>query len=401
MMTDSLSEQFVELVTEYRDRLQPNTRRFIKRLHPEFVQRVDRSDVLGEFPTLNEKLWALRNNVMHRPVCYCGNHTNFHTSAGKYHVFCSTRCSRMNPDTLAARNARRIQSGAVKKAQATITARYGADGIKQRRQAGVRAKYGVDNYFSTHEFKQWMIAHNMEKYGVAAFSQTPEYLAKTKKTNLRRYGAEHYAQSEQYKLNQHRRYEQTSDLLMGLHGVRHSSQIKISHVMHLLQDSGWLYLQYIELNKTSSQIAHELSVSATTILNYLRRAEIDIKSFVHGYSRKCVHWLTDIMNNHGIDIQHALNGGEYCIPGTRYRADGYCQQTHTIYEFHGDVWHGNPALFGPADCPNPFSPCTARELYAKTLIKESLIQELGYNLVVMWEHQWDSELKQRSDMHSA
>ena len=34
--------------------------------------------------------------------------------------------------------------------------------------------------------------------------------------------------------------------------------------------------------------------------------------------------------------------GEFRIPKTKFKADGYDENTKTIYEFHGDYWHGNP-----------------------------------------------------------
>lgn len=46
-----------------------------------------------------------------------------------------------------------------------------------------------------------------------------------------------------------------------------------------------------------------------------------------------------------IIFQHGGNDGEYHIPETNYKADGYCKETNTIYEFHGDFWHGNPYIF--------------------------------------------------------
>ena len=39
-------------------------------------------------------------------------------------------------------------------------------------------------------------------------------------------------------------------------------------------------------------------------------------------------------------IEHAGNAGEYCIPNTRYTADGYDRDTNTVYEFQGCFWHG-------------------------------------------------------------
>jgi hypothetical protein len=60
------------------------------------------------------------------------------------------------------------------------------------------------------------------------------------------------------------------------------------------------------------------------------------------YSQKAINWIKSIEVEHNIKIQHAENGGEYHIPGTRWKADGYCEELHTIYEYHGDYWHGNP-----------------------------------------------------------
>jgi hypothetical protein len=105
------------------------------------------------------------------------------------------------------------------------------------------------------------------------------------------------------------------------------------------------------------------------------------------HSKIQIQWLNLISTLQNIDIQHAENSCEYTIPNTRFRADGYCQETNTIYEFHGDYWHGNPLLFKPSNM-NKTTHCTFGELYQKTLDKEDLIKSLGYNLVVMWEYDW-------------
>jgi len=105
-----------------------------------------------------------------------------------------------------------------------------------------------------------------------------------------------------------------------------------------------------------------------------------------GYSRGQIVWLNFIQVLRKINIQHAENGGEYRILTTNYKADGYCEATNTIYEFHGDLWHGNPKIFNP-EIISYFGK-TYGELYQKTLEREEQIKDLGYNLVVMWEHDW-------------
>ena len=56
-------------------------------------------------------------------------------------------------------------------------------------------------------------------------------------------------------------------------------------------------------------------------------------------SNMVVKWLTYVAEKEGIHIQHVRNGGEKSVNG-RYSLDGYCQETHTAYEFQGCFWHG-------------------------------------------------------------
>ena len=106
-----------------------------------------------------------------------------------------------------------------------------------------------------------------------------------------------------------------------------------------------------------------------------------------GYSKTQIIWLELISSTKNIYIQHAENQGEYKIPNTNFKADGYCEETNTIYEFHGDYWHGNPKRFNPTIINNT-THCTFGDLYQKTIDKEKKIKELGYNLISIWESDW-------------
>lgn len=87
-----------------------------------------------------------------------------------------------------------------------------------------------------------------------------------------------------------------------------------------------------------------------------------------------------------VNIQHAGNGGEYRIPNTCMSADGYCSETNTIYEFDGDVFHGNPNIYGPTDKCHPFNKTTtAEQLYNDTLTKHNRLRNMGFTLVTIWE----------------
>ena len=108
----------------------------------------------------------------------------------------------------------------------------------------------------------------------------------------------------------------------------------------------------------------------------------------NNYSKKQILWLNHISKYYNLNIQHAEITYEFTIPETQYRADGYCKENNTIYEFHGDFWHGNPNIYNHNDI-NKITNCTFKELYDKTIIKEKRIKELGYNLVVIWEYDWN------------
>jgi hypothetical protein len=74
------------------------------------------------------------------------------------------------------------------------------------------------------------------------------------------------------------------------------------------------------------------------------------------YSKKCIEWLENIMKKDNIFIQHAKNIGEKKIKinNKLFKLDGYCEKTNTVYEFYGDIWHGNPLKYNENDI-NPIN----------------------------------------------
>jgi hypothetical protein len=108
------------------------------------------------------------------------------------------------------------------------------------------------------------------------------------------------------------------------------------------------------------------------------------------YSKEAIKWLDYVANqsNPPIVIKHAENGGEYAIRyrSNTYFADGYCAETNTVYEFHGSYWHGDPTVYQREEM---LLSKTAGQLYDETIERENIIKSLGYNLVVMWESEWN------------
>ena len=77
--------------------------------------------------------------------------------------------------------------------------------------------------------------------------------------------------------------------------------------------------------------------------NFLKEDSIAV--FTHdrqlktNQSNMAVKWLSYVAEKEDIHIQHVRNGGEKSVNG-KYLLDGYCEETHTAYEFQGCFWHG-------------------------------------------------------------
>ena len=108
-----------------------------------------------------------------------------------------------------------------------------------------------------------------------------------------------------------------------------------------------------------------------------------------GFSKICIEWLENTMKEQNIFIQHALNDGEYRldIDNKIYYCDGFCKDTNTIYEFYGDFFHGNPNIYNKEDI-NKLTKKSFGELYDKTIERENVLKNQGYNLISIWENDY-------------
>ena len=116
------------------------------------------------------------------------------------------------------------------------------------------------------------------------------------------------------------------------------------------------------------------------------------------YSKKSILWLELMQKRHKNTIKHALNQGEYNVPNTRFKADGYCEETNTIYSFHGCHWHGHPKCQKsklPNNEENILLPSAV--LYAMTVDRCVKLKKLNYKVIEKWECDFDKEMKNISE----
>ena len=101
------------------------------------------------------------------------------------------------------------------------------------------------------------------------------------------------------------------------------------------------------------------------------------------YSNISIQWLEWKMHQDHIFIRHSLNHSEgekmILADGHRYRVDGFCETTNTVYEYHGCFFHGCPTCHARGDrVKHPRTGQSMSELYALAIKKEASLKKLGY-----------------------
>lgn len=77
------------------------------------------------------------------------------------------------------------------------------------------------------------------------------------------------------------------------------------------------------------------------------------------------------------------------IGGKKYFVDGFDKNTNTVYEYNGDYWHGNPKIYNQNSIT--YFGVSFGYLYNRTIIKQKTLQEAGYNVVSIWESDFNGK----------
>ena len=120
------------------------------------------------------------------------------------------------------------------------------------------------------------------------------------------------------------------------------------------------------------------------------------------HSLKALQWLyfrEQLFPKNGASadrIQHVRNGGEQTVRTDTniYFVDGYDVTTKTVYEFHGCLFHGCPTCYPVRDIKHYCAPDrTMQELYNATEAKRMALLRAGFNVLEIWECQWDEQVR--------
>jgi len=122
-------------------------------------------------------------------------------------------------------------------------------------------------------------------------------------------------------------------------------------------------------------------------------------------AREYLHITQKQLEAKGKTLQHRDNGGEFSIPGTNYKADGYCPKDNTVYEFQSCFWHGCTTCFkNRHEKHYRLADRTFHEVHKETVQRIQKIRQQGYNVNTIWECQWmkmkedDPDLKAEAEI---
>ncbi len=85
-----------------------------------------------------------------------------------------------------------------------------------------------------------------------------------------------------------------------------------------------------------------------------------------------------------------VHGGEKAIVDKElsktYHVDGFCEETGTVYEFYGCVYHGCSLCFDGSN-DHPFqSERKMCDVYEETVRREKRLKAFGFTVKLIWEH---------------
>ena len=130
-------------------------------------------------------------------------------------------------------------------------------------------------------------------------------------------------------------------------------------------------------------------------------ASVPIHGSADTYSQASIVWLNWVAKQRNIKIQHALSPeGEFRIPGTHYKADGYCHDKKLILSYFGCVWHGCSQCFNKNRhlLKHPYTNQPFSEVFRATMERRRKLMELGYKFEYIWECQFLKKIKDNHDL---
>lgn len=114
------------------------------------------------------------------------------------------------------------------------------------------------------------------------------------------------------------------------------------------------------------------------------------------FSKKGLDFIKLLQRRYKLSIRSATSPkGEkvLSIPGfPLLRVDGFSYKYNIVFEFYGNVFHGNLKVLKPNLRNHPYNDKTNKELYTKTITREKALRKAGFSVVSIWENEFDDSI---------
>ena len=117
-----------------------------------------------------------------------------------------------------------------------------------------------------------------------------------------------------------------------------------------------------------------------------------------GVSQVAQEWLRWEAHTRGINIRHNGNNTEKRIGPKQLPVDGYCKETNQVFELQGCWWHGHYCQQEKGITYNDKRNKSMVELYEETQEKRKYIEDAGYELLEMWECEFQQLKRNNKDL---
>ena len=285
------------------------------------INELNQIDFLQEFNTNIEKLFAIKNHLIERPKCICGNTTNYVKNLKQYKQYCSRSCPEMKKILQEKRVKSNLEKYGVENTSSLESTR------KKVKQTNIK-KYGCENPNQNKEVLNKRKTTNLEKYGFEVALQNKEIREKAKQTNIKKYGSEYYFSSKNGKekiKNNFRNYVINNTLPKKLEFIKDQYNI-IPH--------GWDLNNYTGI-KSIYQFQHlDCGKIFETHLEDGLIPKCSKCHFLHGYSKIELKLREELINIFGKD-KIDYNNRQYIKP---YELDIVINDK-VVIEVNGTYWH--------------------------------------------------------------
>ena len=187
-----------------------------------------------------------------------------------------------------------------------IEDRYGIEKVKEIKNKISKSVSGEKNPFYGKRHTEEVKKHLKE------INSSKEVITRNKSDDFRKKVSDGLKNSDKFKkVKEYRKTKEYSDIQSKR--IKNSEAFKKSH--------------------TSDEYRKKRRLITCNQIINLRDISGNKKAFMPMFNKKACEYFNKLMEEKNINIQHAMNGGEYAIPELGYFVDGYDKENNVVYEF--------------------------------------------------------------------